>query len=242
MQTILEINMSGDLVKKTPTEINKWDTEISVEKSSYYWNKKPIITGKPKLSKKKPVVVELFCGCGGTSLGFEMAGFQIAVGCDIHAPSIETFKGSHPNSSTILGDVKIVQPTDIVSLLDGREVDVLIGGVPCQGFSLNNRKRHEGDDRNMMYKEFARFVELLKPKAVVLENVSGMKSTGTFVDDIEKHLSDVGEMKVTSQLLYAPNYGVPQKRTRMVFVGIRGQDFDFNEIKKTHGPETKKTI
>ena len=78
--------------------------------------------------------------------------------------------------------------------------------------SLNNRKRHENDDRNLMYKEFVRFIEILQPKVVVLENVSGMKSTGNFVSEIEKDLSCAGNMKVTSKLLYAPDYGVPQKR------------------------------
>ena len=159
-------------------------------------------------------------------------------GCDIHTPSIQTFQANHPACSTITGDIKKVDPMMIKKLLAGRQLDVLIGGIPCQGFSLNNRKRHEKDDRNFMYKEFARFVEILRPKVIVLENVSGMRSTGSFVPDIEKHLSKIGGMNVKSELLYAPDYGVPQKRTRLVFVGIKGAEFDFNEIVKTHGAET----
>ena len=190
--------------------------------------------------KNKPTVIDLFCGCGGTSMGFEMAGFEVVLGCDIHAPSIQTFKENHPNCSTILGDVKKVDPYTIKELLNGRTLDVIIAGVPCQGFSLNNRKRHQEDDRNLMYKEFVRFIEVLQPKVVVLENVSGMKSTGNFVEDIEKDLSRAGKMKVKSKLLYAPDYGVPQKRTRLIFVGIRDEDFDFSLIQKTHGPETNK--
>ncbi|CAN0498148.1 unnamed protein product, partial [Laminaria digitata] len=129
---------------------------------------------------------------------------------------------------------------EIKTLLNGRQLDVLIGGVPCQGFSLNNRKRHEQDDRNYMYKEFLRFVKVLKPKAIVLENVSGMKSVGNFVTEIEKELSEVGQMNVKSKLLYAPDYGIPQKRTRLLFVGTRETDFDFGTIEKTHGPDTTK--
>jgi DNA (cytosine-5)-methyltransferase 1 len=221
--------------------VNVWDKSVKVEENGYYWKGEPYIT-KGSLSKgNKPLVVELFCGCGGTSLGFEMAGFEIAIGCDIHQPSINTFKTNHPNVSTILGDVRKVTPEMILELLDGKQVDVLIGGVPCQGFSLNNRKRHENDERNLLYKEFVRFVNALKPKVVVLENVSGMKSTGDFVETIEKDLSTAGNMNVKSQLLYAPDYGVPQSRTRLVFVGIRGvEKFDFSEIKKTNGPETDK--
>jgi DNA (cytosine-5)-methyltransferase 1 len=233
-----QINIYGeeepDLVKK-----NVWDSSIKVEENGYYWNKEPIFKKGTNINTEKPIVAELFCGCGGTSLGFEMAGFETVLGCDIHTPSIQTFQTNHPNCSTITGDVKKVNPEIIKELLNGRQLDVLIGGIPCQGFSLNNRKRHENDDRNYMYKEFARFVEILQPKVVVLENVSGMKSTGNFVDDIETHLSNIGNMTVKSKLLYAPDYGVPQKRTRLVFVGIRDQEFDFNNIIKTHGPETE---
>jgi DNA (cytosine-5)-methyltransferase 1 len=221
--------------------VNVWDKSVKVEENGYYWKGDPYITKGKLTETDKPLVVEFFCGCGGTSLGFEMAGYNIAVGCDIHQPSISTFKTNHPNVSTVLGDVRKVTPKMISELLDGRQIDVLIGGVPCQGFSLNNRKRHENDERNLLYKEFVRFVKALKPKVVVLENVSGMKSTGDFVQNIEKDLSIAGNMKVKSKLLFAPDYGVPQSRTRLVFVGIRGgKEFDFSEIKKTHGPEAGK--
>ncbi|MHB1147490.1 MAG: DNA cytosine methyltransferase [Lutibacter sp.] len=232
-----QINIYGE---KEPDVIEKsiWDTSIKVEENGYYWNKEPIFKKGNNITTEKPIVAELFCGCGGTSLGFEMAGFETVLGCDIHTPSIQTFQANHPDCSTITGDVKKVNPEVIKELLNGRQLDVLIGGIPCQGFSLNNRKRHENDDRNFMYKEFAKFVEVLQPTVVVLENVSGMKSTGNFVNDIEAHLSQIGNMKVKSKLLYAPDYGVPQKRTRLVFVGIRDKKFDFNDIIKTHGPNT----
>lgn len=223
-------------------KINVWDKSVKVEENGYYWKGDPLITKGKITDTDKPLVVELFCGCGGTSLGFEMAGYEIAIGCDIHQPSINTFKTNHPNVSTVLGDVRKVNPKSFQQLLNGRQVDVLIGGVPCQGFSLNNRKRHENDERNLLYKEFIRFVKALKPRVVVLENVSGMKSTGDFVKTIEKDLSVAGNMTVKSKLLFAPDYGVPQSRTRLVFIGIKGGgEFDFSEIKKTHGPETKKS-
>ena len=216
--------------------INIWDKSVKVEESGYYWNAEPVFTKRGKIPKDKPLVVELFCGCGGTSLGFEQNGYEIILGCDIHIPSIETFSFNHPNSSTILGNVRKVDPKMVKELLGDRKLDVMIAGVPCQGFSLNNRKRHAKDDRNNMYKEFVRFIEVLQPKVVVLENVSGMKSTGNFVSDIEKDLSRAGKMNVKSKLLYAPDYGVPQKRKRLVFVGIKGVDFDFSEVIPTHGP------
>jgi DNA (cytosine-5)-methyltransferase 1 len=223
---------------KSKEKINVWDKSVKVEENGYYWNKEPYFQKGSNINTEKSIVAELFCGCGGTSIGFQMAGFEAILGCDIHTPSIKTFRTNHPNCSTITGDIKKVNPQLIKDLLEGRELDVLIGGIPCQGFSLNNRKRHENDDRNFMYREFARFVELLKPRVVVLENVSGMKSVGNFVKDIETDLSKIGGMNIRSKMLYAPDYGIPQKRTRLVFVGIRGVDFDFDSIEKTHGPST----
>lgn len=217
-----------------------WEKTVKVEENSAYWNGQPKIKKIKKLPLKKPIVVELFCGCGGTSLGFEMAGFHIALGADIHTPSIETFQHNHPNSSTILGDIKKIKPAQVQEILGDRKVDVLIAGVPCQGFSLNNRKRHQQDDRNFLYQEFIRFVKKLQPQCVVVENVSGMKSAGDFVQIIEKELSQAGNMDVKSQLLFAPDFGVPQKRQRLFFIGIKNKDFDFSKIKKTHGAGTKK--
>ncbi|MDT0555438.1 DNA cytosine methyltransferase [Patiriisocius hiemis] len=225
-------------MSKEAEVLNKWDTSVKVEENNYYWKGAPVFT-KGSVTTEKPLVVELFCGCGGTSLGFEMAGYEIGLGCDIHKPSISTFKKNHPNASTVLGDIRVISPERIKELLDYRKIDVLIGGIPCQGFSLNNRKRHKGDDRNFMYKEFLRFAEALQPNAVVLENVSGMKSTGNFVSVLEKELSEIGNYNVVSELLYAPDYGVPQKRKRLIFVGIKDKIFNFDSVIKTHGSTTK---
>ncbi len=219
---------------------NVWDKKVKVQENSYYWKDEPIVSKGEAYEGEAPVVVELFCGCGGTSLGFEMAGYHIALGCDIHKPSIDTFKFNHKTASTILGDIKKVTPQMIMDLLDNRRVNVLIGGVPCQGFSLNNRKRYKNDERNFLYKEFLRFAQDLKPDAILLENVLGMQSTGNFVRNIERGLSRAGQMKVKSQLLFAPDYGVPQARSRLVFVGVRGKKkFDFSRIQKTNGPSTR---
>lgn len=222
---------------------NVWDKSVKVEESVYYWKRQPLIL-RNQMSEitTKPRVVELFSGCGGTSLGFEMAGFDIYLGLDIHQPSVETFKKNHPQATTILGDIRNVEPEKILELLNGKQLDVLIGGVPCQGFSLNNRKRNETDERNFLYQEFIKFVEILKPKVVVMENVSGMRSTanGDFVKEIEKEISRAGRMNVKSKMLFAPDYGVPQKRNRLVFVGMRDDEFDFNSVEKTHGEEIGK--
>jgi len=218
-----------------------WNKEVKVEENPSYWKGFPLIDTSGKREGKKPIMVELFCGCGGTSLGFEMAGYEIALGLDIHEPSIRTFKKNHPNAITILGDIKNIDPQTIKDILPF-EIDVLMAGIPCQGFSLNNRKRHDEDERNYLYKEFIRFVKALKPKAVMIENVSGIRSAGNgdFVKNIEKEVGEAAGMTINSKLFYAPDYGVPQKRKRVIFIGVKGKEFEFDDVKKTHGEGTDK--
>lgn len=215
-----------------------------VEENGYYWKGEPTVIPGNIEYLKKPIVVELFCGCGGTSLGFEMAGYDIALGLDLHGPSIATFKRNHPNAIAVLGDVKKMTPQKIKELLGGRKIDVLIAGVPCQGFSLNNRKRYTGDKRNQLYKEYIKYLEYLKPNIAMIENVSGMISTknGEFVKNIESEIARAGGMKSTSRLLNAADYGVPQLRKRLVFIGVKGEkEFSFDkDMKKTNGPDTDK--
>lgn len=238
----IEFDFDSTVKERTKAKVaveDVWDKTVKSEENLYFWKHQPIYINRSAFNHKNRLnVVELFCGCGGSSTGFEMAGYNIIMGLDIHTPSIETFSRNHPTSSIVLGDIKKVDPAQIHSMIGNKSVDVLIGGIPCQGFSLNNRKRHEDDERNYLYKEFIRFVKQLKPRAIVLENVSGMRSmaNGSFHKKIEKELSAAGGMTVRSKLLNAADYGVPQRRTRLVFVGVRGVEFDFSDIKITHGP------
>jgi DNA (cytosine-5)-methyltransferase 1 len=225
-------------------DLDVWDKSVKVEENGYYWHSDPVFIKGSNVHTDRHAVVELFSGCGGTSMGFEMAGFEVVLGVDIHQPSIKTFRMNHPKCSTILGDVKRIKPEEVKRFLEGRDIDVLIGGVPCQGFSLNNRKRHEADERNFLYREFIKFVKALQPKAIMLENVSGMRSAGNgaFVKTIERELSEAGGFMVKSQMLYAPDYGVPQRRQRLIFVGVRNKIFDFQSIEKTHTPPQYVTV
>lgn len=222
------------------SEQTAWNKAVAVEESSYYWRKEPIVYPGKKHTGSKPTVVELFCGCGGTSTGFQMAGYAILLGLDILKPAVETFRANHQGAAAVLGDVAAFTPESIFELTGGAPVDVLIGGIPCQGFSLNNRKRHDDDKRNFMYREFIRYAQVLKPKVVVLENVSNIRSAGggAFVKAIEDELAQATGLQVRSSILYAPDYGVPQKRKRMIFVGVRQEPFDFEKVIKTHGPGT----
>lgn len=172
--------------------------------------------------------IDLFCGCGGLSLGFEKAGFNILLGIDAWEDAITTFNYNHKKSKGICSDLSTLNPKDIESQLNGKSVDVIIGGPPCQGFSVAG-KRIVDDERNTLYKNFVRFVEFFKPKAFMMENVPNILSIGGGIvrDAIVKDFSDLG-YKVVYKILTASDYGVPQNRRRTFFVGfMNGNEFTF---------------
>lgn len=172
--------------------------------------------------------LDLFCGCGGLSLGFEKAGINVLLGIDAWQDAITTFNYNHKNSKGICADLSKLNPKDIESELGGKSVDIIIGGPPCQGFSVAG-KRIVDDERNKLYKNFIRFVEYFKPKAFMMENVPNILSIGGGIvrDSIVKDFSDLG-YKVVYKILTASDYGVPQDRRRTFFIGFRdGKEFTF---------------
>lgn len=172
--------------------------------------------------------IDLFCGCGGLSLGFEKAGINVLVGIDAWQDAITTFNYNHKNSKGICADLSTLEPSEIEKELNGKSVDLIIGGPPCQGFSVAG-KRIVDDVRNKLYKNFVRFVEYYKPKAFMMENVPNILSIGGGIvrDSIVKDFSDLG-YKVVYKVLTASNYGIPQNRRRAVFVGFKdGKEFIF---------------
>ena len=172
--------------------------------------------------------IDLFCGCGGLSLGFEKAGINVLVGIDAWQDAITTFNYNHKNSKGICADLSTLEPREIEKELNGKSVDLIIGGPPCQGFSVAG-KRIVDDVRNKLYKNFVRFVEYYKPKAFMMENVPNILSIGGGIvrDSIVKDFSDLG-YKVVYKVLTASNYGTPQNRRRAVFVGFKdGKEFIF---------------
>lgn len=165
-------------------------------------------------------LVDVFSGAGGFSCGFTMEKFRPVLGIDYHIPSVKTFQINHPTTPVILGDIREISDTQILEGIDGRRVNVITAGIPCQGFSLLNRKRNPVDERNFLFVEFIRVVELLEPDFVVIENVTGMKSVlgGAFVECVERALRDIGFPYVDHRVLNAADYGVPQMRHRLFFI------------------------
>lgn len=183
--------------------------------------------------EKKLRVIDLFSGCGGISEGFSKnQNFEIVGAIDFDKAATETFKLNFPNANVICGDITKIEVKDT----GFKDIDVIIGGPPCQGFSaLNRHQKLEDDPRNKLFFQFLRFVEELKPKAVLIENVRQIltKKDGYAKNKICELLDDMG-YNVDYKLLDASEYGVPQKRIRAVFVGIR-KDLgivDFSKIDK----------
>lgn len=182
-------------------------------------------------------VLDLFCGAGGLSLGFKMAGFNIAGGIDFNKEAIDTHALNFKDGFHFCGDISSLENDFILDKFDGK-VDIIIGGPPCQGFSTANmwQEDHEKAEKNKLFYQFIRFVELLKPKAFVMENVRGIltKDNGHVKETMMNVMDELG-YNVAVRVLVASDYGVPQKRMRAFFVGIRkdiGDTFDFDKIVK----------
>lgn len=174
--------------------------------------------------KDKLNVIDLFCGCGGLSLGFEQAGFSVLLGIDSWQDALDTYKYNRPDDHTLCADLTTLEPSDVEDHIDGKKVDVIIGGPPCQGFSVAG-KRIIDDVRNTLYKRFVSFVEYFKPMAFVMENVPNILSMGGGIikDKIIEDFERIG-YTVTYKVLMASDYGVPQNRKRAVFVGLLNKE------------------
>lgn len=166
--------------------------------------------------------VDLFCGCGGFSEGFSLAGFEPVLGVDIWKDSLITYKRHFPSAQTYCGNIEsfsTAQACEMVGL-DKGEISVIVGGPPCQGFSVAG-KRIVDDERNRLYKSFVRFVEEIRPKIFVMENVPNILSIGGGIvrESILNDFSKIG-YNVAYRVLTASDYGVPQARRRAFFVGL----------------------
>lgn len=173
---------------------------------------------------KLGTVIDLFCGAGGLSEGFRQAGFSVLAGNDFFEAAGRTFEATHPEAIFFGEPIQELSANRLLKetgLLRG-ELTCLVGGPPCQAFSVYNHQRGMHDDRATLFREYLRMVEGLYPEWVVMENVTGILSAGggEAVDAITKSLNDLG-YAVEHRTLKAEEYGVPQERRRVVFLGNR---------------------
>lgn len=180
----------------------------------------------------KPLIVDLFCGCGGLSLGFEKAGYDIALAIDLWNDAVNTYNHNHENSVAVCKDIHELDNEMLTKMRLEKNIVGVIGGPPCQGYSTVGT-RDVNDPRNHLYLEYCRVVEQLKPKFFVIENVKGLLTLnkGMFKDDIVNRFSKLG-YNVTYKLLNASDYGVPQSRQRVFFIGLKDDVFEFPEEKE----------
>lgn len=169
-------------------------------------------------------VIDLFCGAGGLSEGFRQAGFHVAAGSDIDFVSGKTFSATHDGAKFIGKPIQDLRVKELLGAADigVGELDVLVGGPPCQGYSVYNHKRGVDDPRAGLFKEYLRLVRGLMPRWLVMENVSGLTSIadGGIIREIKAGMSALG-YNVDWKVLKSEDYGVPQERRRIFFVANR---------------------
>lgn len=183
-------------------------------------------------------VIDLFSGCGGLSYGFVEAGCNVIIGVDNDETALKTFEFNHPNSKGLnldLFDERFI--VDLEKEVGERKVDIIVGGPPCQGFSLTGSRNVE-DPRNRLYKAMFIAVEKFNPKAILIENVPSIEKLygGKFYDLIISEFKKNGNYDFKSKILYAPDYGVPQIRRRIFFIGIRKDIGKVSFPKETNDP------
>lgn len=170
--------------------------------------------------------IDLFSGCGGLSLGFKMAGFNSILASDIDENCALTFKRNFPNTPFLCKDITTISKEEIDEIIGNNIPDIIIGGPPCQGFSLANKNRNKikDDPRNRLFYHFVKFIEWYSPKAFVMENVKGLLSmqNGEVINTIVNEFSNAGAgYNVKYKVLCAADYGVPQVRERVILIGFR---------------------
>ncbi|MGJ3234827.1 DNA cytosine methyltransferase [Marivirga sp.] len=181
---------------------------------------------------KQFTAIDLFSGCGGFSYGFQQAGFKVILGVDNSEIALKTFEKNHDNSKALLLDLHEESSIDkIVNETENKDIDVIIAGPPCQGFSLTGT-RNENDERNSLFYSVFRLAEKLNPKAIIIENVPGLLNLygGKAKNEIIRLCNEM-EYTCNPKLLFAPDYGVPQIRKRVFFVAMKNNlgKFEFPE-------------
>jgi DNA (cytosine-5)-methyltransferase 1 len=168
--------------------------------------------------------IDLFCGAGGITEGFRSAGYKCLYANDANPWAIKTFQANHPGTAADNRKIEEVDAKEVrekIGLKPG-ELDALVGGPPCQGFSINAPERFLDDPRNSLFRHYVRFIDEFQPKVLVFENVPGMLSLGggTLFEQIKTQLSNHG-YHLSVKILFAAHYGIPQERWRTIILGSR---------------------
>jgi DNA (cytosine-5)-methyltransferase 1 len=208
----------GGFASRAPAQLRLPLMEARRPAAAYYRLQRP-----ERIRSRKHTAIDLFSGAGGISLGLANAGFDVLLASDVSEACAVTHSQSMPSIQFLHADIRRLSPSDVMRAAGVRpgELDLLIGGPPCQGFSIIGQREHD-DPRNAMIEQFFRIAKGTKPKFVVIENVPGLATLhrGAFLRQIGAGFKRLGYRAHCAELL-AAQYGVPQMRWRMFFVGVR---------------------
>lgn len=184
-------------------------------------------------------VIDLFAGCGGFSTGFIQAGYDVSKAVEFDVSIAKTYQLNHPNTKMIVADIGMVDNHDYFS--EG-EADIIIGGPPCQGFSMAGARIRGGfidDPRNYLFKHYFNVVKIVKPQIFIIENVKGIltMSQGAIFNEIvnlfsDKNNFDGDKYYVHHKVVNGLNFGIPQHRERVIIIGVKNHDFDIEYLFK----------
>lgn len=185
---------------------------------------------RPRNADFKPKAIDLFCGCGGMTLGLKMAGFRVVGAVDIDPTAVETYTANHPEVKVLCRDIRDLDPAELLEATGSRPggVELLAGCPPCQGFSTlrtKNGRIRVKDPRNDLLLDFLKFVEMLRPRAVIVENVPGLAADERFTFFRTK-MGELGYLG-DHQVLNAAEYGVAQRRRRLIYLAGLGFKIPF---------------
>lgn len=182
-------------------------------------------------------VIDLFAGCGGFSTGFEQAGYNITKAVEFDPIIANTYEKNHLQTKMYVADIGTI---DNENFFSENEVDVIIGGPPCQGFSMAGARIRNGfvdDPRNYLFKHYFNIVKIVKPKAFVIENVQGIltMSNGKILEEIINLFSDPSNFNgdkyyIHYKLINSKEFGIPQNRQRVILIGSKNKDYNFDEL------------
>ena len=189
--------------------------------------------------------IDLFSGAGGLTIALQNAGFSVLMANEIDPTFSETHRHNFPDIPLIQKDIRELTKEELHEILKEKEIDVVVGGPPCQGFSVFGKRRFvntqgydpKQDPRNFLVYEYIRVVEVLRPKFFFMENVKGFTNldNGLFVEEVKKQFQDLGYNNIWCQIVCAADYGVPQERYRMFMIGNR-MGIDYIPPEKTNYP------
>lgn len=187
--------------------------------------------------KKGLNIVDLFCGAGGLSHGFSKEGFNTLLGIDLFESALNTYRTNHEESKVFNRDMKSITGKEIKKLIGDKKINVIVGGPPCQGFSMAG-KRQPNDPRNSLFMEYVRLVKELQPDFFVMENVRGLLSMKNMnnekvIDIILGEFRKIGKYNIELHKINTADYGVSQRRNRILIIGHKPR-YKFSFPEKTH--------